>query len=733
MARRPAHEPGRAARRAPLDRALRLHGALPRAARRHPRLLPRPLPADRRRARARRYLNPGAGWVSALCARAARRARGDRGDARAAPLERAGCACCSSTSRSRADIDGDRVRAVAVRDSRRRRAGRRGRDWVLDATETGELLPLSGTEHVTGCESREETGEPHAPAEAQPLNMQAVSVVLRARPPRRARTTRSSARRLRLLAAQRPPGWPEGRSASSRPTRGRARRSTRTLRRTRTATRRPSAPTTRDARRSTATSGCSAASRRAATSRPAPTRATSRSSTGRRSTTGAARSSTSPTTRRRAPRARPASSACCFLTGCRPRRRAPTAAPAGPGCACAATSRRHARRAGAGALHPRVAPHPRRAHRRRAGHRARRARRRTAPSRTPTASASARTGSTCTRRPAATPTSTSRCCPFQIPLGALIPVRLDNLLPAARTSAPTHITNGAYRAAPGRVEHRRGRRRTSPPSAPRRGTVAARGPRRPRPARRRSSASSSPPASSCAGPRSPATEPARVGFSRPMTRTSDSSPWDRLRALPLVVESYELDRLSATLAYGFERVTTRGPAARRRQRRGCGEDVSPYEDEADTLHVHRARCCRSPASGRSSRSATTCRARPVARPAGAGTMARRWRNWAFESAALDLALNQAGRALHEALGRPRRGRALRQLARPRRPADLRPDPPPARAPPRPALQARRDRGVDARADRRGRGDRARSRSSTSRATTGSRSASCRRCWRCTSA
>jgi FAD dependent oxidoreductase len=47
--------------------------------------------------------------------------------------------------------------------------------FVLDATETGELLPMSGTEYVTGFESREETGEPHAPPTAQPLNMQAVS------------------------------------------------------------------------------------------------------------------------------------------------------------------------------------------------------------------------------------------------------------------------------------------------------------------------------------------------------------------------------------------------------------------------------------------------------------------------------------------------------------------------------------------------------------------------------
>ncbi len=32
-------------------------------------------------------------------------------------------------------------------------------------------------------------------------------------------------------------------------------------------------------------------------------------------------------------------------------------------------------------------------------------------------------------------------------------------------------------------------------------------------------------------------------------------------------------------------------------------------------------------------------------------MARRWRNWAYESAALDLALAQAGRALHDVIGR----------------------------------------------------------------------------------
>jgi hypothetical protein len=40
------------------------------------------------------------------------------------------------------------------------------------------------------------------------------------------------------------------------------------------------------------------------------------------------------------------------------------------------------------------------------------------------------------------------CCPFQIPLGALVPVRIDNLLAAAKNLATTHVTNGAYRLHP---------------------------------------------------------------------------------------------------------------------------------------------------------------------------------------------------------------------------------------------------------------------------------------------
>jgi|AGTN01.1.fsa_nt_gi FAD binding domain. len=48
--------------------------------------------------------------------------------------------------------------------------------YFVDATDLGELLPLTGTEFVTGTESRKETGELHAPEEADPNNVQAFTV-----------------------------------------------------------------------------------------------------------------------------------------------------------------------------------------------------------------------------------------------------------------------------------------------------------------------------------------------------------------------------------------------------------------------------------------------------------------------------------------------------------------------------------------------------------------------------
>ncbi len=75
-----------------------------------------------------------------------------------------------------ADVERDAVRAVTVRDLEDGRERTITAQYFLDATEQGDLLPLTGTEFVTGFESRRQTGELHAPGQAQPANIQAFTV-----------------------------------------------------------------------------------------------------------------------------------------------------------------------------------------------------------------------------------------------------------------------------------------------------------------------------------------------------------------------------------------------------------------------------------------------------------------------------------------------------------------------------------------------------------------------------
>ena len=48
--------------------------------------------------------------------------------------------------------------------------------FFVDATELGDLLPMTGTEYLTGTESKAQTGEWHAPEKADPLNHQSFTV-----------------------------------------------------------------------------------------------------------------------------------------------------------------------------------------------------------------------------------------------------------------------------------------------------------------------------------------------------------------------------------------------------------------------------------------------------------------------------------------------------------------------------------------------------------------------------
>ncbi len=71
-----------------------------------------------------------------------------------------------------ATVDRDRVTSVTVLDQQNNISRTITASYFIDATELGELLPLTKTEFVTGAESQSETGELHAAAQAQPANSQ---------------------------------------------------------------------------------------------------------------------------------------------------------------------------------------------------------------------------------------------------------------------------------------------------------------------------------------------------------------------------------------------------------------------------------------------------------------------------------------------------------------------------------------------------------------------------------
>jgi FAD-dependent oxidoreductase family protein len=116
-------------------------------------------------------LNPGAGRVSKLCHEP--RVSLAVLEAMLAPHRAAGrLTVLLETVPVGAECDGDRVGPVELHD---RRDGRRivvSAPYVVDATEAGDLLALTKTEYVTGAEAQSDHDEPHAPVEADPQNMQ---------------------------------------------------------------------------------------------------------------------------------------------------------------------------------------------------------------------------------------------------------------------------------------------------------------------------------------------------------------------------------------------------------------------------------------------------------------------------------------------------------------------------------------------------------------------------------
>ena len=125
--------------------------------------------------------------------------------------------------------------------------------------------------------------------------------------------------------------------------------------------------------------------------------------------------------------------------------------------------------------------------------------------------------------------------------------------------------------------------------------------------------------------------------------------YGRVADLPLEIESYDLESLELAVAPEFTRRTTvvrlRGGG-----QEGVGEDVTYSPEDQEALQYEGPSL---PLAGSHTLdSFSQLLERLGLWPAGPGLeQFRPYRQWAYESAALDLGLRQAGTSLHEAIGR----------------------------------------------------------------------------------
>lgn len=158
-------------------------------------------------ARARKNLNPGNGWVSRLCH-----------DPRVAvavlhqmflPYQLNGHLFVLHPQRPIAAwTSGDRVTGVVVRGLASDREVLIEAPYFIDATPQGDLLALANVEHVIGAESREETKEPHAADRADSRDQQAITVCFAMDYLPNEDHTIDKPRQYELWRVFKPPGWP---------------------------------------------------------------------------------------------------------------------------------------------------------------------------------------------------------------------------------------------------------------------------------------------------------------------------------------------------------------------------------------------------------------------------------------------------------------------------------------------------------------------------------------------
>jgi hypothetical protein len=131
-----------------------------------------PLTAE---ARARKYFNPGDGSVSRLCCEP-RVAEAVLLELLAPYISSGNLTLLTNYKICEAEVKGDVVSSLKATNLLTGNSIILAAPWFIDATEKGDLLPVTGTEHVTGTESMKDTGELHAPEKADPENNQSFTI-----------------------------------------------------------------------------------------------------------------------------------------------------------------------------------------------------------------------------------------------------------------------------------------------------------------------------------------------------------------------------------------------------------------------------------------------------------------------------------------------------------------------------------------------------------------------------
>ena len=126
-------------------------------------------------AAANKFLNPGDGSVSRLC-HEPRVAVAVLQDILAPFISSKKLILLTDYKISAANVEGDKVKSVHAVSMLTGNSLTLSAPYFIDATELGDLLPLTRTEFITGTESRFDTGELHAPDKADPENNQSFTV-----------------------------------------------------------------------------------------------------------------------------------------------------------------------------------------------------------------------------------------------------------------------------------------------------------------------------------------------------------------------------------------------------------------------------------------------------------------------------------------------------------------------------------------------------------------------------